>query len=169
MIALAGALGASAVGMGTHAVHALRAVASTDLDPASVPFVALVVSLSLTLVMLVGGALAVLYMAMVRPARLHTKTRYWITDRRVLIQEGDVELHLDRSRIVDLIDVPAEAKLRNVFLVLDGPRARAVAAGGAFGEAHGTGLQPILKRIGDVDAVREILEQPPVSSRRRAA
>ena len=96
----------------------------------------------------------------VKPVRLAARTRYLITDRRVLIQRGDEELHLDRSRIVDVIDAPKERGLHDIFLVLDGPRARAVAASGAFGEAGGQGLQPVLQRVADAEAVQRILQAP---------
>jgi hypothetical protein len=125
--------------------------------PESVAFVALVAAFSLTIVLLLVGGAALLYASVVRPARLEARTRYLITDRRVLIQRGDEELHLDRSRIVDVIDAPVAGGVRDVFLVLDGPRARAVAASGAFGEAAGVGLQPVLRRVADAESVRRIL------------
>jgi hypothetical protein len=107
--------------------------------------------------------MGVVYTVVIRPARLAAHTRYLITDRRVLIQRGDEELHLDRSRIVDVIDTPAGGGVRDIFLVLDGPRARAVAASGAFGEAGAQGLQPVLRRVADADAVQQILQAPPQS------
>src|SRR5580658_3161038 len=118
---------------------------------------ALLVSLSLVIVLLVSSSVGLLYAVVIRPARLAAQTRYLITDRRVLIQSGDEELHLDRSRIVDVIDAPAERGLHDVFLVLDGPRARAVAASGAFGEAATQGLQPVLHAVEDVDALQAAL------------
>ncbi len=140
-----------------HAVHVLRAVIAGGWAPGSAPFVALVVSLSLVIVLLVSSSLGILYAVVIKPARLEARTRYLITDRRVLIQRGDEELHLDRSRIVDVIDAPAGGGVRTVFLVLDGPRARAVAASGAFGEAGTQGLQPVMYGVTDVDAIQSIL------------
>ena len=58
---------------------------------------------------------------------------------------------------VDVIDAPVARGLHDVFLVLDGPRARALAASGAFGEDRGQGLQPVLHRVTDVDAIQAIL------------
>lgn len=153
-------LGAVGAITAAHAVRILRLVAAAGVDPNSVSFVALVAALSLTIVLLMAGGAAVLYASVVRPARLQARTRYLITDRRVLIQRGDEELHLDRSRIVDLIDAPAVGGVRDIFLVLDGPRARAVAASGAFGEAPGKGLQPVLHRVADVESVRSVLGTP---------
>lgn len=155
-IGIAMVLAAAAISTGRHAVHALRTVASAGLDPESPAFIALAASLSLAIVLLTGGALGILYTVIVRPARMLGATRYLITDRRVLIQQDNEELHLDRSHIVDMIDAPSMGGMRDVFLVLDGPHARALAAGGAFGEAQ-QGLQPVLRRIEDVDAIRSIL------------
>lgn len=157
-IAIALGLGAAAVGMALQAVHSLRMVMAGGMAKGSASFVALVVSLSLVVVLLVSASVALLYTVIVKPVRLAGRTRYLITDRRVLIQRGDEELHLDRSRIVDVIDTPAERGLSDIFLVLDGPRARAVAASGAFGEARGQGLQPVLRRVPDAEAVQRILQ-----------
>jgi len=156
-IAIALVLGAAGVTTGKHAVHALRTVVSAGMLPGTLTFVALAASMSLAIVLLAAGALAILYDVIVRPARLLSVTRYLITDRRVLIQQGDEELHLDRSHIVDVIDTPSKSGPRDVFLVLDGPHARALAAGGAFGEAPQQGLQPVLRLVEDADAVRAIL------------
>ncbi|MEZ4314257.1 MAG: hypothetical protein R3F14_40065 [Polyangiaceae bacterium] len=156
-IAIAATLAGATVFTARHAVHALRTVASAGMSPETPTFVALAASLSLAIVMLAGGAAAILYEVIVRPARKLASTRYLITDRRVLIQQGDEELHLDRAHIVDVIDAPGLGGLRDVFLVLDGPHARALAAGGAFGEAPQQGLQPVLRRVEDVDAIRRIL------------
>jgi hypothetical protein len=168
-LAIAMGLGGAAVVMSSHAVHALRLVVAGGMAPGSAPFVALVVSLSLMVVLLVSASVAVLYAVVVKPVRLAARTRYLITDRRVLIQRGDEELHLDRSRIVDVIDTPAARGLSNIFLVLDGPRARAVAASGAFGEARGQGLEPVLHRVADVEAVQGILRATPGHALSRAA
>lgn len=159
-VAIAILLFAAAIGTGRHSVHAIRTVTRAGLAPESVSFVALAASLSMTIVLLGASAVVCIYAAVVRPARLEAETRYLITDRRVLIQRGHEELHLDRSRIVDIIDAPAQGGLRDIFLVLDGPKARALAASGAFGEAQGKGLQPVLHRVADVDSIRQILEVP---------
>jgi len=168
-VAIAVLMGAVAVETSSHAVHSLRAVLSAGLDPESLSFLALVASLSLVIVLLVSAAVGLLYAAIVRPARLAARTRYLITNRRVLIQRGDEELHLDRARIVDVIDSPRAGGLHDIFLVLDGPRARALAASGAFGEAHGQGLLPVLHRITDAEAVQVILRAPETQTYPHAA
>ncbi|MFO0551590.1 MAG: hypothetical protein U0271_24595 [Polyangiaceae bacterium] len=146
---------------GRNALHGLRTVLSTGLAPASVSFIALVASLTLTVALLGAAGVGMIYASVVKPARLARATRYWITDRRVLIQRGAEELHLDRERIVDVIDAPARAGKRDLFLVLDGPRARAFAPSGAFGEEAGGGLQPVLQLVDDPDVVQRILKTAP--------
>jgi hypothetical protein len=156
-VALSLVLAVAAVMTASQSVNSIRTVTRAGLNPDSVSFVALAASLSMTIVLLAASAVICVYSAVVRPARLEAETRYLITDRRVLIQRGNEELHLDRSRIVDVIDAPTQGGLSDIFLVLDGPRARAVAASGAFGEAQGKGLQPVLHRVADVESVRQIL------------
>jgi hypothetical protein len=150
------------------AVPAAKHVLAAGMAPSSAAFIALVVGVALTAVLLgcVAGALG--YAALVQPARLAQKTRYMVTDRRVLIQRGSEELCLDRNRIVDVIDAPGQRGLHDVFLVLDGPRARALAASGAFGERDvEAGLTPVLHALADGAEVSEILRvgagrNPPV-------
>jgi hypothetical protein len=167
-IAIALIIGGTGAFVATHAVHALRTVVAGGWAPGSGPFVVLALLLSLVIVLLVSSSLGLLYSVLIRPPRLAARTRYLITDRRVLIQCGDEELHLDRSRIVDVIDTPSDRGLHDVFLVLDGPRARAVAASGAFGEAGAQGLQPVLHCIEDADAVQTILQEAVARSVRAA-
>jgi hypothetical protein len=151
-----------AFGTATQAIHGVKSVLRAGLSPGSVSFVALVASVTLTVALLGASAVGIVYWTVVRPARLERHTRYLITDRRVLIQRGTEELHLDRAHIVDVIDTPAGGgMLRHLFLVLDGPRARAYAPSGAFGEKAGDGLQPVLKLVDDADAVQRILKTRP--------
>jgi len=156
---LGAALFVATVVSSMHAVHAIRTVVLGGMDPESLSFFALVTSLALTLLLLASGGLVVVYASVVRPARLEARTRYWVTNRRVLIQRGNQELHLERNRIVDIIESPAGGGLRDIFLVLDGPRARAFASSGAFGERDAEGLQPVLRSVADVDAVRRVISR----------
>jgi hypothetical protein len=141
------------------AVPAARHVIAGGLSAHSPGFIALIMAVALTAVLLACVAVGLGYVALVRPARLVQKTRYLITDRRVLIQRGNEELCLDRERIVDVIDSPAQQRgLHDIFLVLDGPRARALAASGAFGERDiENGLVPVFHSVPDADEVSEIL------------
>jgi hypothetical protein len=98
------------------------------------------------------------YVALVQPSRIARRTRYFVTNARVLIRRGNEELQLDRSRIAYVIDAPYR-KLHDVFLVLDGPQARALAPSGAFGgdAAVGDALRPVFSAIEDAETVGRIL------------
>jgi hypothetical protein len=131
---------------------------------ASLPFAALVTSVALTIALLAVGSLGVLYDALVRPGRLDPETRYLVTDQRVVIRRGRDELFLPRDRIAEVIERPDAGGTRTLFLVLDGPSARALAASGAFGESKRAGLQPVIARIDHADeallALRPSREAP---------
>jgi hypothetical protein len=136
-------------------------MARAGLSPGSLSFVALVVGEALAVAAIGALAAWLAWDAAIRPALLAGRTRYLVTDGRVLIQRGREELHLDRSRIVDVIDAPARGGLKDVFLVLDGPRARALAASGAFGELpRGPHLRPVLESVEDAESVSRILRAP---------
>lgn len=125
--------------------------------------IALVLGELLAGVLVVGVASYMIYSSVVLPARQLQRTQYLITNRRVLIQRPHEELHLDRRQIVDVIETPTGRGFRDVFLVLDGPRARALELSGAFGESErGTHLKPVLECLLDADSVsRILLENPP--------
>ena len=149
--------------MVARAVSALGKVARGGLPYLSPSFVALAagIFLAVSLVLVVGGYIA--YDTLIRPANLVGDTRYLITDKRVLIQRRGEELHVDRSKIVDVIDAPAGDGLRNVFMVLDGPQARALAASGAFGEMQRSPhLRPVFEAVEDAEGARRVLGSSPV-------
>lgn len=117
---------------------------------------ALALLVTVGLLFAIAGYLA--YDAVIRSARLLRQTQYLITNKRVLIEHAQEELHLDRRKIVDVIDAPIGAGLSDVFLVLDGPRARALALSGAFGElSRSTNLRPVFFAVADSDGASKIL------------
>jgi len=120
--------------------------------------VVLVFGVALGMAMLLAVTAGVGYAAVFRPGRLARQTRYFVTDARVLIRRGEEELSLDRSHIAYVIDAPSR-NLHDVFLVLDGPQARAMAPSGAFGseETPVEGLRPVFTAINDADTVGRIL------------
>jgi len=129
--------------------HALGGVLSTML----------VAGVAITTLLVVACAVTFAHFALLRPLRLTKQTRYFITNQRVLIRRGHDELHLDRSRIAYVIEAPLGRSPRaNVFLVLDGPQARALAASGAFGERGETDtLLPVFSAIDDPETVGALL------------
>lgn len=135
-----------------------------------VAFFGLLLGEGLMTILLFGIAVFLLHSAVIGPALKLRGTVYVITNRRVLIQRDHEELHLDRKTIVDVIDSPRIRGFRDVFLVLDGPQARALELGGAFGETErDTNLKPILEGLADAESVSQILlntrpSVPPPSS-----
>ncbi len=135
--------------------------------PVSV-LVLLVAGVALAAALLIAVALGIGYAAWLRPRRLARATRYLVTNRRVLIRRGNEELHLDRSRIAYVIDAPSR-HLHDLFLVLDGPQARAMATS-AFGAYGDDGLlRPVLSAIEDAETVGAILRTDPVAEPLRSA
>jgi hypothetical protein len=129
-------------------------------------FGVLVAGAALGLLLLLAVAIAVGYAALWRPMRLARATRYFVTNARVLIRRGNEELHLDRSRIAYVIDAPLGGAapddaggLHDVFLVLDGPQARAMATSGAFGGDESGVLRPVFSAIVDAETVNGILAE----------
>ena len=119
--------------------------------------VLLVGAVALGMLLLLAVSVGVGYASLVRPSRLKRRTRYFVTNARVLIRRGNEELALDRSRIAYVIDAPSR-KLHDVFLVLDGPQARALAPSGAFGgDSADDALRPVFSAIDDADTVGRIL------------
>lgn len=131
---------------------------SAGLGENPVAFWGLVLGEALVGLLLLAVLFALVDSAVVRPARQLAKTVYVITNRRVLIQRDGEELHLDRKTIVDVIDSPRLPGFRDVFLVLDGPQARALEMGGAFGETdRDTHLKPLFENVVDAESVSRIL------------
>src|SRR5688572_27738103 len=162
LLAISGFMVFVGLAMVARAFSALAKVAHGGLPYLSASFVALAtgIFLAVALVLVVGGYIA--YDTVIRPGKLVSDTRYLITDKRVLIQRRGEELHVDRSKIVDVIDAPAGDGLRNVFMVLDGPQARSLAASGAFGELERSShLRPVFESVEDAEGARRVLSSSP--------
>lgn len=143
-------------------VHALKVLHDAGLRTVSASFGALALSVAISVAAVLLTSVIAGYHALFRQRALDHATRYVVTDRRVLITRGSQELHLDRDRIVDVIDAPLdEHGAHDLFLVLGGKNAHAHALAGAFGEqvAGVTGqLLPVLRGVQDSETVRAILE-----------
>jgi hypothetical protein len=162
LLAIAGALLVGGGRLAIGAFPALRRVHEGGLPLQSVPFFVLAAGIGSTILLLVGIACYLVYDAIIRSGYLTGYTRYLVTNKRVLIQRRSEELHLDRQKIYDVIEAPKGDGSHDVFLVLDGPRARAVAASGAFGEiSRGPHLRPVFEAVEDAEGVSAILRAPP--------
>jgi hypothetical protein len=125
----------------------------------------LVGAVALVVLLLVVLAVWIGYASVLRPVLLARATRYFVTDRRVLIRRGSEELHLDRQRIAYVITSPFRegSSRRDVFLVLDGPQARAFAPSGAFHGPDEQRLVPMFAAIEDADAATDALHVSRIS------
>lgn len=124
----------------------------------SFPFAAFTFGVGLAVLLVFAVGCYVIYDAVIRQGYGAKHTRYLITDKRVLIQRGSEELHVDRHLIVYVIDAPAGDGLHDLFFVLDGPRARALAASGAFGEVgRGPHLRPVFEAVDDAEGANRVL------------
>jgi len=152
------------VGVARMVLNALPALTKVHqaLPGLSFPFLALSAGVGLAILLVFGIASYIVWDTLLRPAFLTKETRYLITNKRVLIQRGVEELHLDRKQIVDVIDAPAGGGLHDVFMVIDGPRARALAASGAFGEIERSPhLRPVFEAVEDAEGASRILLETP--------
>lgn len=140
-----------------RAFVAARGMLQAGMSPTSVGFLALAASLGLTVALLFGTAAALVWSSIVAPGLRAGRTRYVITDQRVLIASWHDELLVDRARIVDVIATARENGQHDLFLVLDGPKSRGVAVSGAFEDAPAHTLMPVLRGIVDVDDARRLL------------
>ncbi len=148
--------------MSLRIVPVFERLATSVLPVKSFSFFALSLGVSLAMLLMVSVAAYLAYDAVIRQGLLARETRYLVTNKRVLIQRRTEELHLDRAKILDVIDAPAGDGLRDIFIVLDGPRARAFAVSGAFGEmGRGPHLRPVFEAVEDAESVSRILRQPP--------
>lgn len=136
----------------------MERMAGAGMPVHSVPFSALGVGLGLGVALVLGLVAYLAHSTLGRRAFGLRQTRYLISNKRVLIQRGREELHLDRRRIVDVIDTPAGSGTFNLFLVLDGPLARAVAAHGAFaGSQPSEALRPVFECVQDCEGAVGVL------------
>jgi len=158
LVAAAIGLVAISIALSLRTVALERRVLAAGYTLKSVPFWALALGMGVAVAVILGTAIFLGKSTLVRRARALRETRYIISNKRVLIQRGREELHLERNRIIDVIDAPAGEGTRTLFLVIDGPRARALATSGAFGEAeHGPDLRPVFECVNDSDGARKVL------------
>ena len=129
-ILLALLLAVVTVVVAVHAVHALGEILKGGLTPRSTSFIALATSLALCVCLMTSVVAGILYAVLIRPVRRSRRTRYFITDRRVLIQRENDELHINRTRIVDVIDSSGWAGCTtSSWYWMDRERARSPPAG----------------------------------------
>ncbi len=117
------------------------------------------VLISWVCILMVGFSLV--YHGFVRARQLGQGTEYVLTQHRLLIRRGLVELSLDRARVVDVAERSAPLGLVHLYLVLDGPRSRALAVSGAMNPLPPARavVPPVLFDLRNTEAVRAALIQ----------
>ncbi len=115
------------------------------------------VAISWVLMTAVSGFLV--WRGLFRARTLGTQTEYMLTDRRLLIRRGRVELSVDRSTIFDVACTPVRSGLSHLYLVLDTPEGRALADSGAMGflPPPRDPVPPVLYAVRDGDALRRTI------------
>ena len=108
-------------------------------------------------VLCVGAYL--LWYGLLRSRAMALDTEYLLTERRLLIRRGRTELSVDRRRIVDVAQEPRANGLYTLYLLLDGPDARALGDSGALGAVTPAKdrVPPILFEVRDPDRVRRLI------------
>jgi len=114
-------------------------------------------ALTATLILAVGSGLC--WHGILRARAMGRDTEYVLTDHRLLIRRGRTELSLERKRIVDVAETPGWRGLTNLYLVLDGPEARALADSGALSVITPSrdAMMPVLFDLEDTQDVRSLL------------
>lgn len=77
--------------------------------------------------------LSLIHRGVIRARRLGRASIYALTNERLIIRRGRSELSIERNRIVDVVIKRTALGLFHVFLMLDGPGAKAVNLSGAIG------------------------------------
>jgi hypothetical protein len=86
-------------------------------------------------------------------------SEYILTDSRVLIRRGRTELSVERRTIVDIVEQPNTGELFDLYLILDGPRAKALDDSGVLGwlSPPRSRVAPVLYEVRDRDLFRQLL------------
>jgi hypothetical protein len=114
----------------------------------SLAFVCLSASILLTVASLVALGGWFLHVGITRKPWMDRKTRYLVTNQRLILLRGRRELHVDRAAIVDIVDRNGLYGGRDAYLILDGPHSRAVSAQGVFGPGERVrGFRPMLQGL----------------------
>ena len=115
------------------------------------------VAISWVCILTIG--LGLIWNGSVRAHRLGRATEYLLTERRLLIRRGLVELSVDRKQIVDVATQPAGGGLQHLFLMLDAPQSRAISDSGALSPLlpARAAVPPVLFEIREADHVRNLI------------
>jgi hypothetical protein len=119
----------------------------------------LFIAMALTAGVILSVGLGLAWHGILRARAMGHDTEYVLTDKRLLIRRGHTELSLDRSRIVDVAETTGFRGVTNLYLVLDGPEARALADSGALKKIAPSrdSVPPVLYELRDPTGVCSLL------------
>jgi len=160
---LTASLGASLIALGMlygyRNASILLDLEGLGLAPRSVQWWLLFSAVCISWVCILSVGIGMAWWGLIRSRRLGEDTEYVLTDRRVLIRRGRVELSVDRRRVVDVASQSAPRGLHHLFLVLDAPHSRALADSGALRPVLPSRepVPPVLFEVRDPGPLRELL------------
>ena len=144
---------------GYDAIAILAGLEEVGLPVGSVVWTCLFLATLLTFGLILGVGGFLVWWGVVNARAEGRSTEYLVTDRRLLIRRGRSELSLDRSRIFDLAETHSWLGLRTVFLILDGPGAKALRVSGARSALPPPRdpVHPVLYELSDTSELRALL------------
>lgn len=121
----------------------------------------LFVAMALTATLILAIGVGLTWHGILRARAMGRDTEYVLTDRRVLIRRGRTELSIARQRVVDVAETRGWRGLTTLYLVLDGPEARALADSGALSVIAPSrdAVMPVLFDLEDARDLRNMLGQ----------
>jgi hypothetical protein len=145
--------------IGLRSAAILASLEQRGLLMTSWTWIFLFVAMALTGGVLLAVGLGLAWHGVLRARAMGHDTEYVLTDRRLLIRRGNTELSIDRARIVDVAETAAWRGLTTVYLVLDGPDARALADSGAMRTIAPSrdSVPPVLYELRDAAAISRAL------------
>lgn len=145
--------------LGLRSAAILVSLEQRGLQMSSWTWMLLFFAMALTAGVLLTVGLGLAWHGILRGRAMGHDTEYVLTDRRLLIRRGNTELSIDRARIVDIAETAAWRGLTTVYLVLDGPDARALADSGALRTIAPSrdSVPPVLYELRDASAISTAL------------
>lgn len=126
-------------------------------------WILLFVAMALTATLILSVGVGLTWHGILRARAMGKDTEYVLTDRRVLIRRGRTELSIARQRVVDVAETRGWRGHTNLYLVLDGPEARALADSGALSVIAPSrdAMMPVLFDLEDAGDLRTLLGSRP--------
>jgi hypothetical protein len=150
---------------GLRSAAVLGELEERGLPMSSWTWVFLFTAVALTAALMLTVGLGLAWHGILRARAMGRDTEYVLTGSRLLIRRGCTELSIDRARIVDVAERSGWRGVTNLYLVLDGPDARALATSGALQPIPPSrdSVPPVLYELRDPARVRSLLALRPSS------